>query len=125
MDELQHFGIPGMHWGQRKAQLPTGGTGSNHVAITTQVGHTLRNHAGAEASRQLLKKYGTTAVRISGKTVAKGAGLIFSKRAAKGSGIALKLLGGVAKNTLKIAGKGGKAYLKTAIEIGKLGLKAR
>lgn len=123
-EELQHFGIPGMRWGRKNALPPTSNI-PRQITATTQVGHALRNKVGAETSRVLLNKYGGTAVRISGKAAAKGAGLMFSNKAAKGSGIVLKLLGSSAKGSLKIAAKGGKAYLKTAIAIGKLGFKAR
>ena len=115
-----------MKWGHRKPEAPTGGgVVSNRVTATTQAGHIIRHEAGREAARVTLKKYGGTAVRFSGKAAAKGAGLIFSKRAAKGSGFALKLLGKSAKIGGKLTVKGGKGYLKTAIAIGKLGLKAR
>lgn len=123
LEELQHFGIPGMRWGRRNALPPTSDI-PRQITATAQVGHALRNKVGAETSRVLLKKYGGTAVRLSGKAAAKGAGLVFSKRAAKGSGIVLKLLGSATKGSLKIAAKGGKAYLKTAIAIGKLGFKS-
>lgn len=125
MNELQHFGIPGMHWGQRKA-LPTGAPSApKHITYTAQIGHQVRRDAGTEAARHMLNKYGGTAVRFTGKAAAKGAGLVFSKRAAKGSGFALKLLGKTAKIGAKVAVKGGKGYLKTAVAIGKLGFKLR
>lgn len=129
LGDLEHFGIPGMRWGNRKAQLPTADI-PRQITATTQAAHAIRNRVGAEVSQVVLSKYGKTAVKFTGKAAVKGAK--FGYRAAKGSGIALRLLGKTAKGggrialgAGKLALRGGKTYFKTAFEIAKFGLKAR
>jgi hypothetical protein len=118
-DELEHFGIPGMKWGHRMPQqIPVGGL-PRHITPTQQVGHAVRKQVGIETSRVLLNKYGATALRVSGKAATQGARLVFNRRVARGSVVALKILGKTSKGSVKLLARGGKAYVKGAISIGK------
>lgn len=124
-DVVQHFGIPGMHWGRKKEQPPAADNIPRQITATTQAGHAIRNKVGAETTRVLLQRYGGDALVLSGKATR----ALFSQRTARrvvqGSNITSKLLGSAVKGAGKLAFRGGKAYLKTAIAIGKLGFKAR
>lgn len=110
MAELKHFGIPGMKWGRRRAQLPP-------ASIQAQALHIARRDAGIVATRELLRHYGD---RIPGATIKAGkagVGLLkYSGTAAKGAGFTLKLLG----KSAVLVGKGGKAYVKGAIKIARV-----
>lgn len=124
MDELEHFGIPGMHWGRRKAQPPAANI-PRQITATKQVGHAVRNQVGAETTRVLLNKYGGDALVLSGKAARSLLSQRTAQRVVRGSNITGKLLGSAAKGAGKLAFRGGKAYLKTAIALAKFGLKAR
>lgn len=110
MDVLEHSGIPGMKWGRRKAQLPS-------VSIQTQALHIARRDAGIIAARSALRHYGDQIPSASLKAIKGGVGLLkYSGRVANGAGIALRLLG----KSAKVIGKGGRAYVKGAVNIAKV-----
>lgn len=109
-EELQHFGIPGMRWGRKKAQPPP-------TTIQSQARHIARRDAGIIATRAVLKNYGDRIPGASLKAAKGGIGLLkYSGRVAHGSVVALRLLG----RSVKLVGRGGKAYVKGAIGIAKV-----
>lgn len=135
MDELQHYGVPGMKWGQRKAQEVVGAVRSAASTVSStaravrsagpspslphisKAVHGLRKDAGFVATREMLRHYGHLTVPAA-KAAGKGAVKLakFTPRIARGSATTLRLLGSGAK----LAGKGGKAYVKGAITIARM-----
>lgn len=109
MSELQHFGIPGMKWGRRKAQLPPS-------SIQAQARHIARRDAGIVVARETLRRYGDRIPSATVKATKGGIGLLkYSGRVAHGAGVTLRLLG----RSTKVVAKGGKAYVRGAIGIAK------
>jgi hypothetical protein len=109
LDELEHAGVKGMRWHVKKpaSQNPS-------VVVVKQAAHIIRRDAGFVASRAVLKRYGPHVLPAT-KTVAKSSiGLLkYSGRVAKGSGMALRLLG----TTAKVTGGVAKSYVKGAVKL--------
>lgn len=119
LEQLAHFGIPGMKWGFRKAMAPTSATPVG-TAIRKEVTHAATLQAGRQATNAVLKKYGhliVPAAKSSVKIAAKTGGLL--KGGAKVSATSIKVVGSSAKFLVK----GGKASLRGALALAKLGIK--
>lgn len=120
MSELEHFGVLGMHWGRHKAPavpLPPVTLKQQLVrGVLQEVG--LAQKTGPAHARAVLKRYGSVVVPAA-KVTAKSSvvALRYSAKAAKGAGVAIRVLAVTGKYTFKF----GKAYGRGVVKIAKLG----
>lgn len=137
LDELYHYGVPGMRWGHRKGPVSLAGTGHRAMAGVYGINQRFYNRTGnktlasmnANARNQALKKAAAAdAAKVHKKAVSNGS-KISKKNAEKNANISYKdtLKGKSAKLGAKAVGKSFKVNeaveRKKASAASKVGLK--